>query len=78
MPSSISSFERHGFLRQTASDFPTTDEGVEQVRKELAGHQTTKELLKVRYDEPLPEDLIRRIAEHRLRVVKAREDDSCW
>ena len=57
---------------------PRRERSLEAFRKELAGHQTTKELLKVRYDEPLPEDLIRRIAEHRLRVVKAREDDSFW
>ena len=58
--------------------FAPSAEALEAFRKELAGHQTTKELLKVRYDEPLPEDLIRRIAEHRLRVVKAREDESFW
>lgn len=58
--------------------FAPSAAALEAFRKELAGHQTTKELLKVRYDEPLPEDLIRRIAEHRLRVVKAREDDSFW
>ena len=46
--------------------------------EELAGHETTKGSLKVRYDEPLPEELIRRMAEHRVRVVARREDDGFW
>lgn len=47
-------------------------------REDLQGHETTKNFLKVRYDEPLPEELIRRIAEHRVRVVAEREDDGFW
>lgn len=47
-------------------------------RKELAGQRTTKNTLQVRYDEPLPEDLIRRIAEHQVRTVSVRTDDSFW
>jgi len=47
-------------------------------RKELEKHRTTKETLQVPYDEPLPEALIRKIAEHRLRVVREREDDAFW
>jgi uncharacterized protein YdhG (YjbR/CyaY superfamily) len=51
---------------------------LEALRKELAGHKTTKGSLQVRYDEPLPEELIRKLAEHRVRVVSEREDDSFW
>ena len=47
-------------------------------RKELQSHRTTKNYLQIRYDEPLPEDLIRRIAEHCVRTVKEREDDAFW
>lgn len=46
--------------------------------KELAGHDTTKNFLKVAYNKPLPEDLIRKIAEYRVRVVSERGDDSFW
>jgi uncharacterized protein YdhG (YjbR/CyaY superfamily) len=46
--------------------------------KELECYDTTKYFLKVRYDEKLPEALIRKIARHRLRAVRARKDDSFW
>ncbi|MBC7918683.1 MAG: DUF1801 domain-containing protein [Rhodoferax sp.] len=46
--------------------------------KELAGHDTTKNFLKIPYNKPLPEDLIRKIAEYRVRVVSERTDDSFW
>jgi uncharacterized protein YdhG (YjbR/CyaY superfamily) len=47
-------------------------------REQLQGQRTTKNYLQVRYDEPLPEALIRRIAKHQLQTVRAREDDSFW
>jgi uncharacterized protein YdhG (YjbR/CyaY superfamily) len=46
--------------------------------KELAKHQTTKNFLKVPYDEPLPEALIRKIAKRCLKEVSKREDKSFW
>lgn len=53
--------------------------GLEPFRKELKQHETTSAgILKIPYSEPLPEDLIRRIAEQRLRFVSEREDDSFW
>jgi uncharacterized protein YdhG (YjbR/CyaY superfamily) len=36
-------------------------------RKELAKHETTANFLKLPYDKPLPEALIRKIAKYRLR-----------
>jgi uncharacterized protein YdhG (YjbR/CyaY superfamily) len=51
---------------------------LEAFRKELAKHRTTKNYLQIPYDKPLPEDLIRKIAEYRLRDVREREDDSFW
>jgi uncharacterized protein YdhG (YjbR/CyaY superfamily) len=46
--------------------------------KELDGHRTTKNFLQVGYDEPLPEALIRKLAKHQLRAVRARKDDAFW
>jgi uncharacterized protein YdhG (YjbR/CyaY superfamily) len=52
--------------------------GLEPFRKELEKHKATKNYLQVPYNKPLPEDLIRRIAAYRLRVVREREDDAFW
>ena len=35
-------------------------------------------MLKVRYDQPLPETLIRRIAEYSVQLVSERQDDGFW
>lgn len=47
-------------------------------RKELAKHETTRGLLKLPYDKPLPEALIRKIAQYCVRAVRARKDDTFW
>lgn len=52
--------------------------GLAPIRKELKAHRTTKNYLQIPYAEPLPEDLIRKIAEHCLRVVSERDDDGFW
>jgi uncharacterized protein YdhG (YjbR/CyaY superfamily) len=46
--------------------------------KELEGHQTTKNFLKIPYDEPVPEALVRKIAKYCLRTVSERKGDSFW
>ena len=51
---------------------------LEHFRAELAGHRTTRHFLQVRYDEKLPEALIRKLARHQLKRVEARKDDSFW
>lgn len=51
---------------------------MEAFRKELKAHKTTKGTLQVPYDEPMPEDLIRQLAEHSLRLVSEREDGAFW
>lgn len=51
---------------------------LEAFHQELAMHKTTKNFLQIPYDQPVPEDLIRRIAEYRLQSVRAREDDAFW
>jgi len=58
--------------------FAPSAAALEAFRKELEKHKTTKETLQLPYDQPLPEELIRKIAEHRLRVVREREDDAFW
>lgn len=47
-------------------------------RDELTGHRTTDNFLQLPYDRPVPEDLVRRMAEHQLRSVRARDDDAFW
>jgi uncharacterized protein YdhG (YjbR/CyaY superfamily) len=51
---------------------------LEPFRKELKGYKTTKGMLQVAYDEPLPEGLVQRIARRRLRDVSRRDDDAFW
>ena len=59
--------------------FTPSPAGLEPFRDELEGYETTKAgILKIPYDEPLPEDLIRKIAALRIRIVGEREDDSFW
>jgi len=47
-------------------------------RKELAKHKTTQGTLQLPYAEPLPEALIRKLAEYSLQLVREREDDAFW
>jgi uncharacterized protein YdhG (YjbR/CyaY superfamily) len=58
--------------------FTPSPAGLEPFRQELEKHKTTKGMLQIPYNEPLPEDLIRKIAEYRVRQVREREDDSFW
>ncbi len=59
-------------------NFTPTPAGLQPFRKELAAHQTTKGMLQIPYDAPLPERLIRRMAKRRLHDVRTRDDDSFW
>ncbi len=59
-------------------NFTPNAEALEPFREELKQHKTTQGSLQVPYNKPLPEELIRKIAEHRFRVVSGREDDSFW
>ena len=59
--------------------FTPSSAGLEPFHKELEKRETTSAgILKIRYDEPLPETLIRKIAEARVQTVREREDDSFW
>jgi len=41
-------------------------------------YDSTKHMFKVRYDQPFPEALIRKMAKERVGELKARKDDSFW
>ena len=58
--------------------FAPSAEALDAFRDELATYDTTRHFLKIPYDQPLPETLIRKIAQHRLKAVCAREDDNFW
>ncbi len=51
---------------------------LERFRKQLEKHKTTKGTLALPYAEPLPEELVRSIAEYSLQLVREREDDAFW
>jgi uncharacterized protein YdhG (YjbR/CyaY superfamily) len=59
-------------------NFTPTPAGLKPFRKELEKHRTTKGMLQISYDNPLPEDLIRKIAERRLQDVRERGGDGFW
>ena len=59
-------------------NFTPTDKGLDPFRAELKKHKATRHMLQVRYDQPLPEGLIRKIARRRLRDVRNRKDESFW
>jgi uncharacterized protein YdhG (YjbR/CyaY superfamily) len=59
-------------------NFVPTSAGLQPFRKALEKHKTTKGMLQIPYDKPLPENLIRKIAERRLRDVRKRDDDAFW
>lgn len=58
--------------------FAPSASALEAFRQELGTYKTTKNFLQIPYDQPVPEDLVRKIAEYRLREVDAREDDAFW
>ena len=58
--------------------FAPTAAALQRFRRELEKHKTTRNYLQIPYDESLPEDLIRKIAQYCVRVVSEREDDAFW
>jgi len=59
-------------------NFAPTAEALGAFRHQLAGHKTTKHYLQIPYDQAVPEDLVRMIAEYRLHAMREREDDGFW
>ena len=59
-------------------NFAPTAAALEAFRKELEKYRTTKNYLQIPYNQQLPEDLVRKIAEYRVRHVREREDGAFW
>ena len=59
-------------------NFAPTAAGLAPFSEELKGYKTGKGTLQIPYNKPLPEDLIRQIAERRLRDMRERQDDAFW
>ena len=59
-------------------NFAPMSAGLEPFRKELKKYKTTKNFLQIPYDRPLPEDLVRKIAEYCVQAVRERKDDAFW
>ena len=59
-------------------NFAPTAATLKAFRKELQKHKTTKGTVQIPYDEPLPEDLVRKMADHCRRDVRDRVDDAFW
>lgn len=57
-------------------NFAPSQAALKAFRRELKDYQTTKNFLQIRYDEPLPEALIRKIAKYRVRNMG--EGESFW
>ena len=55
-----------------------TPETAAALGKDLAKHPTTKGTLRIPYDQPIPEGLIRKIVKHRLKVLRERKGDAFW
>lgn len=73
-PRFLFSFSAH----KAHCNFAPSETALDAFRHELAAYRTTKNYLQMPYSEPVPENLVRRIAEHRLREVMEREDTSFW
>ena len=51
---------------------------LKRFRMELARQETTMNTIQLPYDRPLPEALIRRIAQWSVRTVRERDDEAFW
>ena len=58
--------------------FAPSAAALEYFRKDLKGHLTTQHFLKLPYAEPLPEDLLRKLAEYCVRATAERKDEGFW
>jgi uncharacterized protein YdhG (YjbR/CyaY superfamily) len=57
-------------------NFIPTGPALKPFEEELKDYKTGKDSLQLPYDEPIPEELIRKIAEYR--AVQVRENDAKW
>lgn len=58
--------------------FAPTAEALDLFRAETSPYQTTQHFLQIAYQQVLPEELIERMAWHRVKVVSERTDDRFW
>ena len=58
--------------------FAPTAGAMKHFARELEKHSATKNTVQMPYAEPVPEDLVRRMAAFCVREVKARKTDSFW
>jgi len=63
---------------KTHLSFAPMASAMQAFRKELEKYETTKNFLKIPYDEPVPEALIKKIARYCLKAVGERKDDAFW
>jgi uncharacterized protein YdhG (YjbR/CyaY superfamily) len=71
-PGFLFAFSAH----QDHCNFAPTAAALKRFRKELEKHPTTRNFLQIPYDQPVPENLIRRIAKYRLR--NRGDNDGFW
>jgi uncharacterized protein YdhG (YjbR/CyaY superfamily) len=57
-------------------NFAPTPAALVAFKRELAKHKTGKGTLQIPYDKPLPEELVRKLAEYR--IMDVRENDARW
>jgi uncharacterized protein YdhG (YjbR/CyaY superfamily) len=57
-------------------NFMPTRSSLEPFQEELAGYETGKDTIQLPYDQPLPRELIEKIAAYRVKEVA--EDDALW
>ncbi|MES2123379.1 MAG: DUF1801 domain-containing protein [Gemmatimonadota bacterium] len=58
--------------------FAPSAKALKAYARELEKHQTTDNFLKIPYSEPVPEKLVRKLAEFQVKAVRARTDDNFW
>jgi uncharacterized protein YdhG (YjbR/CyaY superfamily) len=58
--------------------FAPSAKAMQAFPKELAKHDTTTNFLKLPYSEPLPENLIKKLAEFQVKELRKRKDDNFW
>src|SRR5262245_2977239 len=73
-PRFLFSFSAH----KNRLDFAPSAELLARFADQFGEYKSTKHMFQVRYDQPLPEALIRKMVKERLKEVKARKDDSFW
>jgi uncharacterized protein YdhG (YjbR/CyaY superfamily) len=66
------------FAHRSHLGFAPTAATLKRFQRELAAHDTTKKTLRIPYDQPLPEALLRKLARSCVEELRARKDDAFW